>query len=110
MGILRFVLPKYPALHAQVCSVWLAFVKRLDIAHVGPILAQIFVDLVPCVREGGRGAQKALEVLEYLVIQRKNELKGYFKDIPFFGDKEGTLREIAAVVVAEHSTEVKPQV
>src|SRR5690349_13480844 len=108
MAILKSVIQKYPLLHYQACCVWYTFVKRLDISHLGPILSQIFVDLLPCV--GGKGTDKAVAVFEYLVVQHKSELKGFFKEIPFLPDQEGPLREIAALVLAEQSSGVKSQV
>jgi hypothetical protein len=108
MAILKSVIQRYPALHAEACSVWLTFVCRLDVSHLGPILSQIFVDLLPCV--GGKGTEKAIAVFEYLVVKHRQDLRGYFKEIPFLPDQEGPLRNIAALVLAEQSVGVKAQV
>lgn len=108
MAILKSVIQKYPLLHYQACSVWYTFVCKLEISHLGPILSQIFVDLLPCV--GGKGSEKAVAVFEYLVVKHRNELKAFFKEIPFLPDQEGPLRDIASIVLAEQSTGVKAQV
>lgn len=108
MAILKSVIQRYPLLHFQACSVWYTFVRRLDISHLGPILSQIFVDLLPCV--GGTGTDKAVAVFEYLVVQHRQQLRGFFKEIPFLPDQEGPLRDIAALVLAEQSSGVKAQV
>jgi hypothetical protein len=98
MSTLKSVVHRYTHLQEIGCKVFLTFVTRLEISNVGPILSQIFVDLLPCL--GGKASEQVVEILEYLVVENRKLMKNFIEDIPFVPEDDH-LKLIAQVVKEE---------
>lgn len=94
---------KEPDLQLLACSAWLTFIKKLDVNNIGPILSQIFVDLLPLVK-APQTERLVVEIFRYLVVENRDALRTHFKEIPFINMYEYFslgMREIVEILQSE---------
>jgi tetratricopeptide (TPR) repeat protein len=72
----------FKELLSGVCDVWSAFVKSLDDEKLADVLAQMVVQLLPYVEI----EPKALNVLHYLIVDKREATEHLFDYLPAFPD------------------------
>ncbi|PRP86009.1 serine/threonine-protein kinase ATR-like [Planoprotostelium fungivorum] len=99
---LELLIKLHPDVHRETVQAWLTFVKELDVPHLGGIMGQVFVVLSPLGKEGAPDDVKEIvkQIFEYIVIEKKQQMSPYFKEIPFalHVDEYPTMKEVCKVL------------
>eukprot|EP00112_Aurelia_sp_Birch-Aquarium-sp1_P011525 Seg2422.1 transcript_id=Seg2422.1/GoldUCD/mRNA.D3Y31 product="Serine/threonine-protein kinase ATR" protein_id=Seg2422.1/GoldUCD/D3Y31 len=99
MAILRLGMKIEESNFAELCSsAWDYFVHNVDLKTLGPLLGQILVTLFPLL---DKFPEKVAAIFKFLIIDNKNAMKDFFKDI-YFMPEHPVLKEINDVIQSSH--------
>ncbi|XP_045160246.2 serine/threonine-protein kinase ATR-like [Mercenaria mercenaria] len=65
------------------CRAWNCFVRSLELPFLGQMLAQIVATLLPLLKQLPK---QVAEIINYMIVKNRDELKGHFHDIYFLPD------------------------
>ncbi|EFA75155.1 protein kinase [Heterostelium album PN500] len=94
-------------LEAMSIDIWLTFVKLLDINSVGPILNQLVVSVLHLVNSY---PDRAILILDYLIVEKQAQLHTYFHTIPLLPDYPVLQRIIGVLAKYSGKTDLKTQI
>lgn len=84
-----------------VCGVWDVFIRLLPINHLGPILSEVVVALLPYL-ERGVCPERVEALMTYLIVDHREELREYFAFVPLLLDISG-VPQVRAVLLEEEA-------